>query len=302
VSKALSPSVNRPYGLARVCHEWRLPRSTAQLHRRQATAPRPDPALPRRRGPVEAMSDAALVERIRAVLGGSDWVGEGYRKVWARLRHEGACAAPRRVLRLMRQHGLLAPSRRGLPPGPRSHEGTVVTDRPDQMWAIDGTGCLTSEGNATIFVLIDHCTGECLGIHAARRGTRFEALEPVRQAVRHVFGGFSKGIVGSELQLRHDHGSQFVSHAFQEEIAFLGIPSSPSFVRSPEGNGCVERFIRTLKEQLLWLRRFDTVAELLEALQDFARRFNESWILQRHRSLTPSQVRQRFLEQERLIA
>ena len=248
------------------------------------------------------MPDSALVDRIRAVLGGSEWVGEGSRKAWARLRHEGVCAAPRRVLRLMREHGLLAPSRRGLPPWPRSHEGTIVTDRPDQMRAIDATGCLTGEGNATIFVLIDHCTGECLGIHAARRGPRFEALEPVRQAVRRVFGGFAEGIAGRELQLRHDHGSQSDSHAFQEEIAFLGIRSSPSFVRSPEGNGCAERFIRTLKEQLLWLRRFDTVAELRDALHDFARRFNETWILQRHRYLTLSQVRQRFLEQDRLVA
>jgi len=57
--------------------------------------------------------------------------------------------------------------------------------------------------------------------------------------------------------------------------------SSPSFVRQPEGNGCVERFIRTLKEQLLWLQRFQTVAELNQALRDFVRRFNNRWIIGR---------------------
>jgi hypothetical protein len=46
-------------------------------------------------------------------------------------------------------------------------------------------------------------------------------------------------------------------------------------VRQPEGNGCVERFIRTLKEQLLWLRRFGTVAELDAALREFRDRFNQ---------------------------
>ncbi len=35
--------------------------------------------------------------------------------------------------------------------------------------------------------------------------------------------------------------------------------SSPSFVREPEGNGCAERFILTLKEQVLWMRTFATV-------------------------------------------
>ena len=57
------------------------------------------------------------------------------------------------------------------------------------------------------------------------------------------------------LQLRHDHGSQFMSDDFQNEIRFLGIESSPAFVREPEGNGCIERFFKTLKEQLLWVRR-----------------------------------------------
>ena len=74
-------------------------------------------------------------------------------------------------------------------------------------------------------------------------------LEPIRQGVRQHFGGFSKAIAGG-LAVRHDHGSQYMSDTFQTEIAFLGIESSPAFVRAPEGNGCAERFIRTLKENL----------------------------------------------------
>jgi putative transposase len=50
-------------------------------------------------------------------------------------------------------------------------------------------------------------SAECVGIHASQRADRFEALEPVRQAVREHFGGFAKGAAAG-LQLRHDHGSQ----------------------------------------------------------------------------------------------
>ncbi len=53
-----------------------------------------------------------------------------------------------------------------------------------------------------------------------------------------------------------------MSHHFQTEIAFLGIESSPAFIRAPEGNGCAERFIRTLKENLLWVQTFETIEEL----------------------------------------
>ncbi len=100
-------------------------------------------------------------------------------------------------------------------------------------------------------------------------------------------------LVGTAL--RHVHGSQCVLHAFQDELRFLGIQSSPSFVRSPNGNGCVERFIRTLKELLLWFKRFATVDDFDRALKDFAHRYNNHWIIGRRGYKTPAQHRRSFL-------
>jgi hypothetical protein len=45
--------------------------------------------------------------------------------------------------------------------------------------------------------------------------------------------------------------------------------SRPASVRAPDGNGVAERFIRTLKEQLLWGRTFQTVEDLRLALHDW---------------------------------
>ena len=123
-----------------------------------------------------------------------------------------------------------------------------------------------------------------------RSADRFEALEPIRQGARERFGDFAKNVARG-LALRHDHGSQYVSHHFQSEIRFLGLKSSPAFVREPEGNGCAERFIRVLKENLLWIRRFDTVEELRLALQAFRQTYNQTWIIERHGYQTPAQVR-----------
>ena len=116
-----------------------------------------------------------------------------------------------------------------------------------------------------------------------------QQVEPLRQAVRHSFGAFGEG-VAKGTRLRHDHGSQFVADDFQAELAFLGLENSP-FVREPEGNGCVERFIRVLKENLLWLRRSETVEHLRQALLAFKDAYNEGWILQWHGYRTPAQVR-----------
>ena len=75
------------------------------------------------------------------------------------------------------------------------------------------------------------------------------------------------------LRLRHDHESNYLADDFQQEVAFFGIESSPSFVREPEGNGVAERFIRTLKENLLWVRSFATIVELRLALIAFKRTY-----------------------------
>ena len=85
-----------------------------------------------------------------------------------------------------------------------------------------------------------------------------------------------------------------MSDDFQTEVKFLGIESSPAFVRQPEGNGCIERFFRTLKEQLLWVRRFRDLEELRAALTEFQNRYNQHWILQRLNYRTPAQARRDF--------
>jgi len=91
------------------------------------------------------------------------------------------------------------------------------------------------------------------------------------------------------LALRHDHGSVYLSRDFQQEVSFLGMTSSPAFVRQPEGNGCIECF-RTLKEQLLWVQHFSTIEELRQALLAFKETYNREWLIARlgYRSPAPA--------------
>lgn len=287
MSQTTSPSNGHTYGLAKVCAAWDIPRSSIYAAKARRAAPI---RLPAKRGPKTPWTDAMLTEHIRRVLGQSLFLGEGYRKAWARLRVDGIRTSQPRVLRLMRAANLLAPNRARVVPQPSSHQGHITTDRPNQMWGTDATSCWTPEGVATVFLAVDHCTGECIGLHAARRGTRFEALEPIRQGVREQFGDY-RAEIAQGLSLRHDHGSQFMSDAFQTELRFLGIASSPAFVREPETNGVSERFVKTLKEQLLWVQTFETIEQLRTALLAFKDRYNHGWLVQRHGYRTPVAVR-----------
>src|SRR3954454_19068133 len=290
MSRQVSPSVGKIYGLQRVTRIWGVSRATIYRHRHcldDVRCPRP--------GPLGAMADKDLVVEIRQLLQDSPFHGEGYRKLRARLRLAGIRTSRRRVLRLMREHGLLAHQRAGRAHGPKAHDGTITTKRIDLMWGTDLTTVVTGEGQAAVFIAVDHCSAECIGLHASRSADRFEALEPIRQGVRERFGAFGNNAANG-LALRHDHGSQYLSHHFQSEIRFLGLASSPAFVREPEGNGCAERFIRTLKENLLWVRPFATVEELRLALQQFRQLYNQTWIIERHGYRTPAQVRAAQLE------
>lgn len=289
MSHAVSPSCNKPYGVARVAAVWDLARSSFYAARHRQQHPQPQ----QKRGP-KVLSDDELLSEIRQLLAAPVFAGEGHRKIWARLRHQGTRTSKERVLAVMRQHQLLSPSRQPAPAPTNPHEGTIITAAPNQMWGTDATATVTdAEGAVTVFAAIDHCTAECVGIHVVKHASRFEALDPIRQGVKEYFGSFSAGSAAG-LRLRHDHGSVYMSNDFQTEIKFLGIEPSPAFVRQPEGNGCIERFFRTLKEQLLWVRRFRDLEELRAALAEFRDRYNQHWILQRLGYRTPTQARRDF--------
>ncbi|QDV39688.1 IS2 transposase TnpB (plasmid) [Tautonia plasticadhaerens] len=280
--------------MQRACRIFGLARATADaLKAREAVPPEQRPA-PGKRGPAGAAgaaTDEGLVVHIRRVPAESPFTGEGYRKAWARLRPQGIRTASGRVRRPMRGHHLRAPRRGGHARGPKAHDGTITAEEPDALWGTDRTTTVTTgEGAVHVFVAVDHRTCECVGLHAAKRGDRFEALGPLRQGVRGHFGGFGAGVARG-LTTRHDHGSNYLGDDFRREPALLGMASAPGFVREPQGDGRAERFIRTPKGQLLWVRTFAPVAELVEALGEFERTYDERWQIGRHGHRPPSQVR-----------
>src|SRR3954453_11401853 len=199
MSRQVSPSTDKAYGVERVTRLWGVSRATVYRRRHGS-----DETAPERPGPLGAMSDEALVGEIRKLLTAGPSHGEGHRKLWARLRFAGIRTSRRRVPRLAREHGLPAHRRVGAPHGSKAHDGRITTDRVDLMWGTDLTSVLTGEGQAAVFVAVAHCSAECVGIHASRRADRFEALEPVRQAVRERCGAFAEDVPAGP-QLRHDH-------------------------------------------------------------------------------------------------
>ena len=166
--------------------------------------------------------------------------------------------------------------------------------RPDELWGTDASRFWTkAERWCWFFAAVDHCASDVVGWHVAKKGDRWAALEPVRQGVRAHMGGFDKTIALG-LGLRHDWGSQYRAKQFQAEIKWLGIRSTPAYVGEPECNGVAERFIRTLKEECIYLHDFETLEEAREVIGAFVDRYNNGWLLQRHGYMTPARAREKL--------
>ncbi len=288
---ATSPATGRRYRIARVCHVWKVPRSSFYAARRSAADPDSPPAVPARRGPKPAVSDADLIAAIRADLARSPWTGEGHRKVWARLRAlDGIRVARKRVLRLMREHRLLSPHR-ARPRPETSHERQIITAAPNVMWAIDATQVTTvRDGKVWLFGVVEHWNAEMLGWHVAKHGTRYEAVQALGMAVRQQFGHLNAGVARG-LALRHDHGSNFMADVFQKQMRFWGVAPSYAFVAEPETNGCIERLFRTLKEQTVHGRIFQTIGDVRDAVRDFVARYNAEWLIEKNGHRSPADMR-----------
>jgi putative transposase len=285
----VSGETGRAYPLTMICAVWRVPRSSVYASRGETGSV---VSGPQKRGPKTELEDEQVVAEIREVLANAEFLGEGHRKVRVRLRARGIRVGKNRVLRLMRENGLLAPVRRGRHErGDRSHAGRITTEQPNQLWGTDATRFYTKqEGWVWFFVALDHCVSDVVGWHVAKKGDRWAALEPIRQGVQIHMAGYAPRIALG-LGLRHDWGPQYTAHQFQGELRWLGIRSTASYVGEPECNGVAERFMRTLKEECLYLHDFESLEQARGVIGEFIERYNRAWILERHGYRTPADVR-----------
>lgn len=293
MSGETSEGTGKSYGLERVCQVLEFPRSTIYAQQARESA-KVVPLFAQRRGPKPKVSDADLLAAIRADLAASPFTGEGHRKVWARLRILcGIRVSRARVLRLMRENALLSPHRR--PQGaPNLHDGTITTDRPNDMWGTDGIRIETAdEGWVWVFSAVDHFDACCVGIHAVKTGNRFAALQPIAQGLQGEFGATGAD-AGRGLTLRMDHGTQYTADDFLNQVKFWGIAPSFAFVAEPQTNGVAERFNRTLKEQAIHGRVFRNVEEVRTAVTQFKDRYNRHWRLEKLGFMSPLEARQAY--------
>ena len=194
------------------------------------------------------------------------------------------------MLRLMREHGLLSPHRHRPRPA-EAHDRRITTDAPNIMSGTDATQIATVEdGRVWLFAVVEHWNAEALGWHVAKRGDRFAAVQAAGMAVKRLFGALDVGTARG-VAVRHDHGSAFMADHFQHQLRFWGLAPSYAFAAEPETDGVAERFVRTLKEQIVHGRVYRTIDEVRAAVRAFIDRYNAAWLIEKNGLESPRAAR-----------
>ena len=100
MSAETSSTTGRVYGVKRVCRVLGFPRSTFYLHQdREKRKKAGTTSRKKKRGPKPRVSDEKLLGLVKKDLATTPFTGEGYRKVWARLKRKGVRVGRKRVER-----------------------------------------------------------------------------------------------------------------------------------------------------------------------------------------------------------
>jgi transposase InsO family protein len=206
-------------------------------------------------------TDQALLARIRSITEAHPFWG--YRRVWAWLRYrEGLPVNKKRVYRLMREAGLTV--KRVSHAATRTPKAKPKATRPRQYWGIDMTKFLIPAlGWAYLVIVLDWYTKKIVGWDLSLRSRRQEWEAALALAVQ---AEFPDGVRGAGLKLVSDNGSQSTASGFLAAMSTLGIEHVFTSYDNPKGNAETERVMRTIKEELLWLREFTSSEEAREVI------------------------------------
>ncbi len=236
--------------------------------------------------------DAPLIERIRAIKAQHPFWG--VRRVWAWLRfHDRMIINIKRVRRVMRENDLTVKNNAKLRATRVPQRSKPRPDRPNQWWGIDMTKVMVENfGWVYVVIVLDWYSKKVVGHYAGTQSKSHHWLAALEMAAARQFP--RQGIRGQGVHLMSDNGSQPTSTAFMKHCGQLGVAQAFTSYNNPKGNADTERMMRTMKEELFWLREWRSPNELADSLGTWIESFNSSYL---HSSLgykPPNQAEQDY--------
>ncbi len=197
----------------------------------------------------------------------------GYRRLWALLRYRlGIRVNRKRIYRILRAKRWLV-HQRAVTPRPRVKASVSRTTQGDRRWAMDLTHVdCGRDGWAHLVGVIDCHDRELLGWEFALRGRAKEAERAIEEACIARFGTLRPA--GETPVVRSDNGLTFQSRRFRAACRDYRLTQEFITPYTPEQNGIIERFFRSLKEECVWQHSFHSFAEAKAAIRQWIEWYN----------------------------
>lgn len=241
----------------------------------------------RQRSEKRKQEDEVIANRIACVKAEHPYWG--YRRVWAWLRRrEGLLINDKRIYRIMKERSLLCPHKRSRKIADREPKAKPRATQINQFWGTDMTKIYVDRvGWVYIVIVLDWFSKKVVGHNVHIRSKSSEWLAALDMAVNYRFPG---GIKGSEIKLISDNGCQPTSIAYQSYCDATGIEQIYTSYNNPRGNGDTERFMRTMKEELLWLHEWRSLEEIKTILNAWMQDYNANYLHSAHDYRSPDEV------------
>ena len=220
----------------------------------------------------------------------------GYRKVSRQLIGENPHLTRKRVRRIMRRFGLSALyAKPQLTMARKEHKkypyllGGKVIRYPNQVWASDITYCRLAGGHVYLVVVLDLYSRKVLSWRLSNSLDAAFCVDALEEAI---------AVYGTPAIFNTDQGCQYTSDAFIEVLNRHHIEISMSGKGRALDNVYVERLWRSLKYEDIYLKSYESMADLKAGIGRYFEFYNTERFHQSLDYLTPEIMYESFSRRE----
>ena len=222
----------------------------------------------------------------------------GYRRITLELKNQAVIVNHKTVLRLMKILGLKSIIRVKKYKSYRGEQGKIAPNvlkrdfkatQPNQKWATDVTEFNVSGQKLYMSPIIDLFNGEIISYDLSERPNFIQINNMLKKA-------FKKIKKDDTILLHSDQGWQYQMKLYQTLLEKEGITQSMSRKGNCLDNAIIENFFGTIKSELFYLQKFESIDHLKEEIKNYVNYYNKDRIRINLKGMSPINYRAHYYQ------
>src|SRR5690554_4851022 len=220
----------------------------------------------------------------------------GYRRITDELRKSGTIINHKTVLKLMNSLGLKSLIRRKKYKSYKGEQGKIApnilqrafkADKPNQKWVTDVTEFKVKDKKLYLSPIMDLYNQEIISYELSERPDFNQVTVMLKKAFRKLKDG-------ANLIFHSDQGWQYQMRQYQHLLKQKGITQSMSRKGNCLDNAIIENFFGTLKSELFYLQKFDSIEHLKREIKAYINYYNNERIKSNLNKMRPVEYRTHY--------